>query len=237
MKKEVIDLLEKNRSLPHYPNFRGVPEEFQNDYDSNKFVKWILHDSAVASLLLDIKIPHTEMLQEVYDNIDLFVKHRGGSSPGWASMALHGTAVHHTQPANHYFKKGKIPDYDWTELADSCPISKEWVSSLGFTKLQRVRFMKLDPGGFINPHRDTDIQGLHAYNVAINNPEGHEFVMDDHGLIPWQPGQIRLIDISKYHTVVNNGTEPRIHMIIHGHFGEQMRDIIIKSYLNLCKQI
>lgn len=237
IKQEVTDLIEKNKKLSHYPNFPGLPLKFRDNTNSPEFLNWIMKESGIATLLLNIHVPHKQMMEEVQANIHRFVDHRGGSSPGWSSMALHGTAVHHTQPAHHYFPKDQIPEYNWTELAEICPISKSWVESLGFTKLQRVRFMKLEPGGFINPHRDTDIQGLHAYNVSINNPEGHEFAMDEYGLIPWKPGQIRLIDISKYHTVVNRGTEPRIHMIIHGHLGEKMANTIRKSYLQLCQQI
>ena len=88
-----------------------------------------------------------------------------------------------------------MPEYDWTELADLCPITKQWLQNLGFKKYQRVRFMLLDPGGYINPHRDVDVRKLHAWNVAINNPVGHKFVLDGHGIIPWKVGEVRGIDI------------------------------------------
>ena len=148
-------------------------------------------------------------------------------------MAIHGTAVHHTSPRENYFEQDNMPEYDWTELADLCPITKQWLQNLGFKKYQRVRFMLLDPGGYINPHRDVDVRKLHAWNVAINNPVGHKFVLDGHGIIPWKVGEVRGIDISQLHTVVNDGVEPRLHMIIHGHFDEGIAKTICRSYEKL----
>jgi len=231
MKKEIVKLFKRNRKTVHYPQVKPLPDTI----NVNELSKWIMHESNLATLLLDIEIPYKEMFQEAMAQEHLFVKHRGDVSPGWSSMAIHGTAVDHTQPKEYYFKEN-APDYSWTELAELCPVTKQWIKSLEFDRLDRVRFMKLDPGGYIDPHRDTDVQGIHAWNVALNNPQGHVFVMDGYGYVPWSEGQVRGIDVSKYHSVVNNGTVPRIHMIIHGAFGNKFRKIIVDSYKKIYEE-
>lgn len=245
MRTDIIKLFKKNKRRPHYPLVKPIPEEF-TDWENNKhvsrnLVRWIMEQSHVATLLLDLEIPHAEMLAEAKSQDHRFVKHRGSSSPGWSSMAIHGTAVEDTAPKEALIAKGKYteetcPEYGWTELADKCPVTKQWLESLEFTLFKRVRFMKLDPGGWIDPHADTNVPGLHAWNIALNNPEGHKFVMDGYGYVPWKPGQMRGVDISKTHSVINTGTEPRIHMIIHGHYGEKFVDIICRSYKKLYEE-
>lgn len=229
---EVKNIIERNKNILHIKSVPPIPDGM-ND---NEKCQWILYKSGLPSLLLDVEVPTDEMLSEVKNNMHRFVKHRGETSPGWESMALHGTAVEDTSPREALIAEGKYteencPPYHWTELSESCPKSKEWVESLGFSKLNRVRFMLLSPNGFIIPHRDVDTPGLHAFNISINNPDGHIFAQDGHGYIPWKPGQMRMIDISTIHTVVNRGVEPRIHMIIHGQYSDKLRNTIIRSYI------
>jgi hypothetical protein len=240
MDKQIAKLLKKNRKIKHISNVKN-PDRFSNWKEDKtvfqEYSKWIMHESGLPTLLMDIEVPHEEMLKEALAQKHLFTDHRGTTSPGWSSMAIHGTAIDHTQPREYYYKNSKkMPEYDWTELADVCPVSKAWIESLEFEKLHRVRFMKLEPGGWITPHQDTDVPGIHAWNVAINNPKGHHFIMDGYGLVPWKAGQIRGIDISKYHCVVNNGNEPRIHMIVHGHYGDKFKQTLCRSYDKLYEE-
>ena len=245
MDKNVVRLFKKNRKRPHYPVVNPIPTQFvgweEDVKKARELTRWIMNKSHIPTLLLDLEVPHSEMLAEAKAQDHRFVKHRGASSPGWSSMAVHGTAVEDTSPREALIKNGKYtkencPEYGWTELADKCPITKTWLESLEFSLFNRVRFMKLDPGGWINPHADVDIRGLHAWNIAINNPEGHKFVMDGYGYVPWKPGQMRGIDISRTHSVINEGTEPRIHMIIHGHYSSKFVDIICRSYKKLYEE-
>jgi hypothetical protein len=234
--KNIKAILKRNKSIKHISSVKPLPKDLLDS--PGKLAQWILYESELPSLLLDVEVPNSEMLKEATNNMHRFVKHRGSDSPGWSSMAVHGTAVEDTAPREALIKQGKYteetcPEYHWTELADVCPTTKSWVESLGFKLLKRVRFMKLDPGGYITPHKDVDRPGLHAYNISINNPDGHIFVQDGSGFVPWTPGEMRAIDISKIHTVVNRGSEPRIHMIIHGHHDEKFNETIIRSYKKL----
>jgi hypothetical protein len=99
--------------------------------------------------------------------------------------------------------------------------------------------MLLEPGGYIMPHKDNDKRKLQAINIALNNPEDCNFGMENYGLIPWSPGDVRLIDISTVHAVWNNSFTPRIHMIIHGWPIQQYRNyrnLIIESYEKTYKE-
>jgi hypothetical protein len=86
-----------------------------------------------------------------------------------------------------------------------------------FSKLHRVRFMWLAPGGFIAPHTDTSAHGLAAINVALTNPGGAMFRSRDHGVLPFEPGAAFLVDIGYEHSCVNLSDVPRVHMIVHFH--------------------
>ena len=77
-----------------------------------------------------------------------------------------------------YFDKENMPEYDWTELADLCPITKQWLQNLGFKKYQRVRFMLLDPGGYINPHRDVDSTPDDDFQLEAALNHGDDFLLD-----------------------------------------------------------
>lgn len=236
--KEVIDFYHKNKDFDHNNEIKDIPKEFLNwrdDLDIKfKFYTWIRKESCIASFPLNIDVPHTEILKEALASQDLFVPHRTvGNHNGWYAMAIHGTASHHTYPKRKYFSEENMPEYDWTDLAPRCPITKDWLLSLGCEYFDRVRFMKLDPNGFIRPHTDKDTRGAIAWNIAINNPEGHKFVMKGQGLIPWQPGEFRALDTSIEHSVFNISNIPRIHMIIHGYAGDRIITSFCESYENL----
>jgi hypothetical protein len=93
--------------------------------------------------------------------------------------------------------------------------------------LNRVRFMMVEPGGYVLPHRDrpADQSRLSVCNISLNNPEGCEFVMDGFGKVPFDNnGSAFLMDISNFHSVWNRSDKPRIHMIIHYEIGRRLRD-------------
>jgi hypothetical protein len=56
--------------------------------------------------------------------------------------------------------------------------------------------------------------------VKLNAPVGDElptkgFAVEDNGLIPWEPGDVRMINIGKLHSIRNLGSKPRIHMLVY----------------------
>lgn len=94
--------------------------------------------------------------------------------------------------------------------------------------------MLLEPGGFICPHNDTDgKRGFSAVNVCLNQPFGCAMLMEGYGIVPWRPGDIRLMDIGLNHSVINLSNEDRYHMIIHGYAEKlqpQFSKLVKESY-------
>ena len=246
--EQITAFFDKCNEFTHYQCLNSRPNKFKDWRADNslkiEYCRWIMHNSNCPSLLLDISVPQSDMLAEVSKISDKFVKHRGEENPGWYSMTLHGQDVHLTQPKEYYINVEKLftidncPDYDWTSIAEYCPITKSWLENVfPFEAYNRVRFMLLEPGGYITPHVDYETRSLAAFNLAISNPAGVDFALEDAGLIPWQPGQIRAIDIGRRHAVRHTGTEPRIHMIIHGRWGDGFEDLICRSFDLLLEQI
>lgn len=243
MDKVTSDFFKLWMTYQHYSSLQSKPEKFlnwQGNLDLTKeYFNWIETKSNCPSLKLDLDVPYKDMFAEASCLLDEFIKHRGDEHPGWFSLVIHGFDKHTTDDwkSKSYSFKEK-PNYTWTEVADKCPVTKNWLQKIWkYNKFDRVRFMLLQPGGYIRPHADYETRKLAAYNVAINNPEGVEFIMEDGGLIPWCEGDARAIDIGRMHSVRHLGTEPRIHMIIHG---EPMYDHIVtvcRSYDNLCKEL
>ena len=231
----------------HYEHINLPGDQFL-DWRENRgvkiaYCKWIMHKSNCPSLVTNVEVPHEAMAAEAEALTDRYVKHRGDINPGWSSICVHGQSPERTQPANHYIEEGidteeNSPPYDWTEIAEQCPVTVDWLKNAWpFKEYQRCRFMLLEPGGHITPHHDFDSRSMAAFNVSLSNPPGVEFAMEEAGLIPWKPGEARGIDIGRNHSVLNNGTENRIHMIVHGKWGDGFEDMICASFYQLLMQL
>jgi hypothetical protein len=242
--KEVKEFItECKQTTNHYHGLKIPGNEFDNWKNDkrveNKYAKWIIQDSNCPSLLLNIPVPYKEMTAEAEQFLDRFVKHRGGWNPGWSSIAVHGQSAERTQPANYYVEEGidsedNIAPYTWTEIAKDCPVTVEWLkNTFPIKEYHRVRYMLLEPEGFIQPHSDFKERRMAAFNVALSNPPGVEFALEEAGLIPWQPGEARAIDIGRNHSVLHTGTENRIHMIIHGLWADGFERCICESFEDL----
>ena len=192
--------------------------------------EWITQKSGIPYLPLDIKVPTKEIMDEWNDVKDMAVDHRDGdtlldfTNKGWSSLTLYGVSANVT---THSDKK-----HDWTEIKDKCKITKQWFEDT-FHKENfhgRIRFMLLEPGGHILPHKDRQSVGLNEVNIAINNPEKCSFHMENRGTLPFKEGSVMMLDLSNRHWVVNDSHQPRLHMIYHGNVPDT---IIERSYENL----
>lgn len=239
-KTKVENFVESCNEHEHYQHLTPRPEHF-NEWKENRGVMqeygtWIISKSNCPSLKLDIEFPYEKVLEECNAQYHQFVKHRGPQHPGWSSMCIHGQGVQYTDPPKEY------PDVDaefhWTELSEQCPETTKWFKTQWpFTDYDRVRFMLIEPGGFIQPHADYDERRMAAFNIAVSNPPGVDFAMEEAGCIPWEPGDVRAIDIGRKHAVVNNGTEDRIHMIVHGKFNQNFKELLCRSYDKLIESL
>ena len=214
-------------------------EEFikENDIDySYKYPdmfdpKWVVMESGWPYFRLSAldNQPWKEMYAEAYALKDKFYAHRDSYGEGWKSLTLHGLNED-TQSLEQYGdnRNEVLSQLDWTWVADACPVTKKFLTDVWPAEfLNRVRFMLVEPGGYILPHQDrpSDQKRLSVCNISLNMPEGCDFYFKDFGKVPFDDnGSAFLMDISNTHAVVNNSDTPRIHMIIHYELGRRIRD-------------
>ena len=184
-------------------------------------------------LKLPFEIPHKAMLSEAENLRDFFVYHRaGGHHQGWRSLCLHGISSVHTENHDRYgFADRDYAGYGYTDISRFCPVSKEFFRDVfGYDSYDRVRFMLLEPGGYILPHEDVDYKQLGPVNIALSNPEGCVFAMEDWGIVPFVGGTANMIAVGHRHAVYNNSQQDRYHIIVHGARGKRWKDYIAASY-------
>jgi hypothetical protein len=212
----------------------------------NELADWIIYKSGWAYLPLVLPgAPYSDMLKEAFALEDLFIGHRQNKeyvnedSPGWRSICLHGEAWDKTDFWTTYPENaGKKADevvYKWTEITERCPITTQYFrEEFPNFNYQRLRYMWLDPHGYIVPHQDRTEHRLSPINVALNNPEGCVFLMKDKGYVPFEnAGNACLVDTANMHSVWNNSDTPRIHMISHGANRNTFNKIVVDSLKKL----
>jgi len=204
--------------------------------------KWLVTESGWPWFELSIfnDQPWKEMHLEAESLLDQFQSHREDSvGAGWKSLTIHGLNED-TQSLDQYGDRNEVlRQLKWTDIADNCPVTKKFLSDIWPAEyLNRVRFMLLEPGGYILPHQDrpSDQKRLSVCNISLNMPDGCEMYMEGYGKVPFKDaGNALLLDNSNKHAVINRSNIPRIHMIIHYEIGRRMRDffyVIRNSYYN-----
>jgi len=204
-----------------------------------KDFNWIVNESGLPWLKLDIQFNYESMLKEAIALKDRFVKHRdndgvgGYRHKGWRSLAIHGISAEKT---NHYeqygYKSNEETPYRWTEISGLCPNTVSFFKNqFPYKKYYRVRFMLLEPGGYITPHTDTFENKLSPINMALNHPKECKMKMKGHdGFVPFKPGTAMLLDVGNEHAYINESNEDRYHIIVHGVKTKEFEELVIRSY-------
>lgn len=184
-------------------------------------------DSDCAYYPIEFNFDQALLLEECKSVDDLYFDHRsqdkkkGYGHKGWQSLTLHGIDPHKTE---HYTKYGftnlESAGYRWTEVCDRVPNLQKFLSSLPYRVFDRVRIMRLAPGGYIMPHTDGPGRIFSPLNIAINNPQGCEFVFKGAGIVPFKAGRGMILDVAREHIVINRSNEARYHIIVHGYYSE-----------------
>ena len=224
MKKQISQLvfnrfLNKTASLPEY-NVHATAE-------------WIQKESGLPWLPLDIEIPAQTILNEIQNIRHLLVNHRDeyADHSGWSSFCIHGKAYNATREDEYY---NDDRPYTWTpEAVELMPQTVEFFKKWPAADFTRLRVMRLEPGGWISAHRDNKIKLLAPINIAITQPIGCNFVMENHGPVPFDTGTALLLDVSNLHTVFNNSNQDRWHLIVHQQFNQEFGNLVAKSYKKL----
>lgn len=175
------------------------------------------------------------MYQEAKRLEKQYVHHRASESKGWQSLCIHGLSSIHTDHHPYYgFPDRETAPYRWTDVADWCPtITNFFKNIFGYTEYARIRIMKLEAGGYIEPHQDIDNyeeSKLGPINIALNNPDGCKFYMQDVGYLPFKQGSVIKLNLYNKHCVYNNSNEDRYHLIVHGKAGPTWPKRLLDSF-------
>lgn len=117
--------------------------------------------------------------------------------------------------------------YATTPVAARCPHTMALLQDvLDWEACRAVAFLSLAPRSRIAPHvDDPQYEVMRSVNIALNMPEGCEFVIEtepDGGAgpftrtIPFSPGVGRIVNVARYHYVANDADVPRIHIVARG---------------------
>lgn len=181
-------------------------------------------------------MPVEKILEEARAVQHLAVAHRyeEDSSANWKSLCIHGLDPEKTLHAEAYgMSEDETTPYRWTEIADLCPTTTMYFKKVfPHSHYQRLRFMYLEPKGFIAPHEDVIDPQPHftAINIALNQPRACHFLMggtnqfstERWGMVPFRHGGDAFwLDLRNYHSVVNLSSETRIHIIVHSYIKKE----------------
>lgn len=197
---------------------------------------WILHECTAPWFEIHgIDAPYKAMLAEAQALKDMFVGHRDeeGKHQGWRSLAIHGIEATKTNIPETYGLDPNEVTYDWTEIQDRCPETvKFFKETFPYDDYMRVRFMLLEPGGYIMPHSDNQKCFLGAaINISLNQPDNCVMV-NKYGTLPFRDeGSMFFFNNHYEHAVHNGGDTDRIHMIVHGRYNMQkLAPLMINSW-------
>lgn len=210
--------------------YPAIPESATDKFE------WIMTESDAPWLeLTDIVAPYADMLEEARALKDRFVYHRSDEDghQGWRSIAVHGIASDKTGSAQSYGLDPKTAKYDWTDIADQCPVTVNFFKNIfPYRRYDRLRFMLLDPKGYISPHNDhTQSYVGAAVNISLNNPLGCRLVTNK-GTLPFKDsGSIFLFNNNHKHVVYNDSDTDRFHIVLHGEWDSpRWNPIVIDNY-------
>jgi len=176
------------------------------------------------------------MLEEAKQFDRHYIPHRHHERhSGWSSLVLHGISSIHTEAPHVYGMTNENAPWRWTDISDFTPnIKKYFTENMPYDKFFRIRIMRLAPGGYIWPHKDSvaiEENHIGPTNIALNNPEGCHFYMDGHGILPWKQGTMISLNLYNVHCVYNHSDEYRYHMIVHGITNDDWNRLVYRSYL------
>lgn len=232
---KALDFYKSNQNIKY--TFPPIPKNCSKD---NEITNWIFKNN-IPFLNLDLDFDINEWQKESVAAEKFYVPHREMQNhKGWKSCCIHGISIEKTGIWRKYSEYE--PNYSWTMLSNLTPSIKDFCLKLPFERFARIRFMKLDSGGWIEPHNDTPtdvpdnfslLDHLIPINIAIDHPDDCFMSLKDFGTIPWKNGDVKIVNITNDHSVINLSNKNRTHLIIHGWIGNKLtefNDLIARSY-------
>ena len=220
-----------------------IPEDLLGNL---QIARWILNYSKIGWLELDMDIDVENWQRESDKSTFRLVPHRETDSKGWNSCCIHGIDVDKTGAWTNYgyTDESQVP-YTWTSLSTQTPSIKSFWTDFPYESYRRIRFMQVEPNGFINPHSDApgrlpgenDLDMLDfgvPINVAIHHPDYCYLSVEGYGVVPFKEGRAFVVNIRNYHSVINLSNVSRVHLISHGMPGiqkEEFAELVVRSYI------
>ena len=159
----------------------------------------------------------------------------------WTALSLHGYGPN----PSDIFKPGLVKSdinigskLEWTSLANDPVMSpiREIISRLP-CQFERIRFMKLAAGKSLRKHNDNidqDIESKKIVRIHIPIRTNSEVVFtmyandeDERGeRLNLEVGRFYYLDVTKPHSVSNNSSEDRYHLVVDCYMNEELKAIL-----------
>jgi len=139
---------------------------------------------------------------------------QGGYKGQWNSIALYaaGGNAH-----NIFALNNTEAEVTPTPMLEQCPYLQSVIEHFE-CPLIAVRLLRLSVGAYIKPHRDFELgyenDNFRLHIPIITNPEVR-FILDGNRL-EMKPGECWYTNVNFVHSVANNGTVDRVHLVIDG---------------------
>lgn len=193
---------------------------------------------------LDLNFDLAKWQQESKIAEQYLVEHREGEGhEGWRSCCIHGIDIDKTGHWSRYTDDESTVNYSWTKLSKLTPTITQFWKSFPTETFARLRFMELAPWGHVAPHNDspngkknTDFDMMDhmiPINLAIVHPDNCTMELDSFGSVPFSSGKAFIVNITNTHSVKNNSSMPRMHMIAHCVIGSKKKEfaeLVVRSY-------
>ncbi len=132
----------------------------------------------------------------------------------WSSIALMSPDG---KSDNIYAFNANSKEITATDVLDSCSYFEDILDSFHFEKAA-VRLLNLAAGAQIKPHSDYCLgyeDGFFRLHIPVITNQEVVFILDDKRLI-MNEGECWYINANFTHSVSNNGTDDRIHLVVDG---------------------
>lgn len=202
-----------------------------------------LHLDHTPFVELDVEFDHAAAFAEAIALADRFVTYQSDPTydvAGWRGLALQALDGDPSRVATTDDDAGVYQDqsrYRRTEIAALCPITMALLERLiDFDQCRTVSFLMLEPGARITVHVDGEGPPvIRSVNIALNMPEGCRLVIDCNAdgsdnsytrTVPFRPGSAFMLNVAKYHYVINDSEVPRIHVIARGSLRQSVLEVL-----------
>lgn len=202
-----------------------------------------LHLDHTPFVELDVEFDHAAAFAEAMALADRFVTYQSDPTygvAGWRGLALQALDGDPTRVATTDDDAGVYQDqsrYRRTAIAALCPITMSLLERLiDFDHCRTVSFLMLEPGARITVHVDGEGPPvIRSVNIALNMPEGCRLVIDCNAdgsdnpythTVPFRPGSAFMLNVAKYHYVINDSDVPRIHVIARGSLRQSVLEVL-----------